>query len=354
MRAAIQLGRRHMGLTGPNPSVGAIIVKEGVVVGRGVTARGGRPHAEVQALSEAAEKARGATMYVTLEPCSHHGKTPPCVDAIIAAGISRVVVAVDDPDPRVNGNGYEVLKKAGVRVEKGVAELEARADLVGHLLKHEKQRPFTTLKLAISKDGFLSGKGCLPVQITCEKASRYVHLMRAQHSAILVGINTVLSDNPKLTCRLEGLEDRSPTRIVLDPSLRIPTESALVTPAVQTPVYVLTPAAETDKAKLLKAQYSVEVLALDNFLPNLLRAAGSRLLVEGGAETASRFLNAGLVDEVVLFTHPKLELSEGTQAYPHSKFPSFDAFAESFELKLSSEQQIGTTQMRCFKPIPQG
>ncbi|WHO72048.1 bifunctional diaminohydroxyphosphoribosylaminopyrimidine deaminase/5-amino-6-(5-phosphoribosylamino)uracil reductase RibD [Rhizobium sp. BT03] len=239
MAAAIRLSRRHLGRTAINPSVGCLIVRDGVVVGQAVTAIGGRPHAEPQALAEAGEAARGATAYVTLEPCSHHGKTPPCAEALIAYGVARVVISVTDPDPRVSGRGIAMLREAGIEVDAGVLEAEGRRSLAGYLTRQTKNRPYVTLKLAVSADGMIGRQGAGQVAITGSEARAEVQALRAETDAILVGIGTAISDDPLLTVRTPGLEAQSPVRIVLDPSLALPLTSKLVATAREVPVIVV-------------------------------------------------------------------------------------------------------------------
>src|SRR6202521_6025761 len=232
MALALSLGRRGLGQTWPNPAVGAVLVQttDGgpLIVGRGWTQPGGRPHAEPVALRHAGAAARGATLYVTLEPCSHVGKSPPCTDAIVAAGIARVVSAIEDPNPEVAGQGHAKLRAAGIIVEIGLGGLEAARDHAGHFRRVRDNRPHVILKLAVSSDDKIAAAGHKPVAISGEAAKARVHLLRAQCDAILVGIGTVLSDDPVLTCRLPGMESRSPVRVVLDRALRIPGTSKLV------------------------------------------------------------------------------------------------------------------------------
>ncbi len=228
MQLALTLGRRGLGRTWPNPAVGAVVVKDGVVVGRGWTQPGGRPHAEPEALRRAGEAARGATLYVTLEPCSHVGKSPPCADAVIAAGIVRVVAAIEDPNPLVAGQGHARLRAAGIAVDVGLGADEAARDHAGHFRRVRDKRPHVILKLAVSTDDKIAAVGHKPVAITGEAAKTRVHLLRAQCDAILVGIGTVLADDPMLTCRLPGMAARSPVRMVLDRALRVPGNSRLV------------------------------------------------------------------------------------------------------------------------------
>ncbi|NNH43070.1 bifunctional diaminohydroxyphosphoribosylaminopyrimidine deaminase/5-amino-6-(5-phosphoribosylamino)uracil reductase RibD [Rhizobium laguerreae] len=239
MAAAIRLSRWHLGRTATNPSVGCLIVKDGVIVGRAVTALSGRPHAETQALGEAGVLARGATAYVTLEPCSHHGKTPPCSEALIDYGVARVVISVTDPDPRVSGRGIAMLREAGIEVDAGVLEAEGRQSLAAYLTRQTKNRPYVTVKLAVSADGMIGREGEGQVAITGPEARAQVQALRAETDAILVGIGTAIADDPLLTVRLPGLQSQSPIRIVLDPSLALPLTSKLVETAREVPVIVV-------------------------------------------------------------------------------------------------------------------
>ena len=311
MQLALTLGRRGQGLTWPNPAVGAVVVKDGVIIGRGWTQPGGRPHAEPEALKRAGEAARGATLYVTLEPCSHVGKSPPCADAIIAAGVARVVSAIEDPNPEVAGQGHAKLRAAGIAVDIGLGAAEAARDHAGHFRRVRDRRPHVILKLAVSSDDKIGAAGRKPVAISGEAAKARVHLLRAQCDAILAGIGTVRADDPLLTCRLPGMAARSPVRVVLDRSLRIPGSSRLVHSARETPLWVMTsnlaeaPAAMklgAAGAKVIRVATATPPPGLD--LPAVLRALAekgiTRLLVEGGARVASSFVAAGFVDEVWL------------------------------------------------------
>ena len=309
MAAAMRLSRWHTGLTATNPSVAALVVKDGAIVGRAVTAPDGRPHAETQALSEAGEKARGATLYVTLEPCSHHGKTPPCADAITAAGVARVVVSLTDPDPRVSGRGLAILRDAGITAESGVLEEEGRRTLAAYLMRQTRGRPQVTLKLAVSADGMIGRRGEGQIAITGLAARAQVHVLRAEMDAILVGIGTALADDPELTCRTPGLEARSPLRIVLDRRMELPPISKLVRSANNVPVLVASiagPAASSElnarRAALADAGVGLlEAETLGTFLSGLAARGISSLLVEGGARVVQGFLAAGLVDRILLF-----------------------------------------------------
>src|SRR6201996_2139692 len=239
MQLALTLGRRGQGRTWPNPAVGAVVVKDGIIVGRGWTQPGGRPHAEPVALKQAGEAARGATLYVTLEPCSHYGKSPPCADAVIASGISRVVAAIEDSNPEVAGQGHAKLRAAGIAVDVGLLAEEAARDHAGHFRRIRDGRPHVILKLAVSADDKIGAAGGKPVAITGEVARSRVHLLRAQSDAVLVGIGTAQADDPLLTCRLPGMEARSPVRVVLDRALRLSGDSKLVHSARQTPLWVV-------------------------------------------------------------------------------------------------------------------
>jgi diaminohydroxyphosphoribosylaminopyrimidine deaminase / 5-amino-6-(5-phosphoribosylamino)uracil reductase len=315
MQLALALGRRGQGRTWPNPAVGAVVVKDGVIVGRGWTQPGGRPHAEPEALARAGEAARGATLYVTLEPCSHVGKSPPCADAIIAAGIARVVSAIEDPNPEVAGQGHARLRAAGITVDIGLGATEAAHDHAGHFRRIRDKRPHVILKLAVSSDDKIGASGHKPVAISGEAARARVHLLRAQCDAILVGIGTVRADDPLLTCRLPGMEARSPVRVVLDRSLRIPGASRLVHSARETPLWLMTSSLSEAPAAMKLGAAGAQVirvatratppgLDLKAVLHALADKGVTRLLVEGGARVASSFVAAGLVDEVWLLRGP--------------------------------------------------
>ena len=324
MQLALTLGRRGQGRTWPNPAVGAVVVKDGIIVGRGWTQPGGRPHAEPDALKRAGEAARGATLYVTLEPCSHFGKSPPCVDAVIAAGIARVVSAIEDPNPEVAGQGHAKLRAAGIVVDVGPGAAEAARDHAGHFRRICDKRPHVILKLAVSADDKIGAAGHQPVAITGEAARTRVHLLRAQCDAILVGIGTVLADDPVLTCRLPGMEARSPVRVVLDRSLRIPGTSRLVHSARETPLWVMTSDLAEAPAAVKLGAAGAQVIRVATTtppgldLPAVLRALSergiSRLMVEGGARVASSFVSAGLVDEVWLLRGPDTVGMDGIPA----------------------------------------
>lgn len=276
MDIALRLSRRGLGIVAPNPAVGCVIVKDGQIVGRGWTAPGGRPHAETESLKRAGENAKSATAYVTLEPCCHHGKTPPCSRALIDAGIKRVVIACEDPNPKVSGKGIKELQAAGVKVEMGLCKKEAEEINAGFFLKIKENRPFVTLKLAVSNDEMLGRKN-ERTQITGELATAYAHLLRKTHDAIMVGSNTLKIDKPKLTCRLPGLEHTSPLIVEATHDLR-------------------------------------------KKLSELAEQGVTRLLVEGGTILAQSFLDNGLVDEIIIIKNPGLEI--GRNGIPAPKIPT--------------------------------
>jgi diaminohydroxyphosphoribosylaminopyrimidine deaminase / 5-amino-6-(5-phosphoribosylamino)uracil reductase len=309
MALALRMARRRLGQTAPNPAVGALIVDEatGELIARGSTQPGGRPHAETHVLERAGERARGKTMYVTLEPCSHHGQTPPCVDAILAAGVARVVCAIEDPDPRVCGKGLALLRESGVRIDVGLAAGCARWMAAGHILRMTKHRPFVQLKIAVSGDGRIAPGTGAPVWVTGPLARGYAHLLRARADVILVGRRTVADDDPELTCRLPGLEQRSPRRIVLDPWLQTPASSKLALTAGRVPVTIFAAAGESATAAAYPPGVSVRRVAasgnrldLNAVLASLSADGVTRVMVEGGPTIATAFLAADLVDEAVI------------------------------------------------------
>jgi len=353
MALAFVLGRRGLGRTWPNPAVGAVVVKDGVIVGRGWTQPGGRPHAETQALARAGAAARGATLYTTLEPCSHHGKTPPCADAVIAAGIARVVSTLSDPNPDVAGSGHWRMAEAGIVVEVGLGADEARRAHAGHIRRVQGGRPHVTLKLAVSADEKVALAGRKPVRITGEAATARVHRLRAMNDAVATGIGTVLADDPLLTCRLPGMH--SPVRAVLDATLRLPLASKLIASARQVPLWVATDAAvPRDREQALKAE-GAEVLrvaasagSLDlNALLKLLAERGiTRLMVEAGPILATAFVRADLVDEVALFRAPSTIGPEGIDAL--DGLPLSD-LTRSPQLKLVGNEAIGADTLELFE-----
>jgi diaminohydroxyphosphoribosylaminopyrimidine deaminase / 5-amino-6-(5-phosphoribosylamino)uracil reductase len=320
MRLALALGRRNLGHTWPNPAVGAVIVKDGVIIARGWTQEGGRPHAEVEALRRAKKAAEGATMYVSLEPCSHQGKTPPCADAIIRAGIARVVSAMEDPNPDVAGQGHERLRAKGIAVDIGLGAQEARRIHAGHVMRVTEGRPYVTVKLAISADGKAGLAGRKPAAISGEAARERVFQIRAANDAIVVGIGTVLSDDPQLTCRLPGMFERSPVRVVLDEELRLPLATSVVATVRETPTWVFTSHRPSAIAEEILQQKGCKVFRVDEangrldlkqILQKLAEQGITRCLVEGGPTVASSLVAANLVDEAILVRGEKTIGSTG-------------------------------------------
>ena len=312
MRAAIALGRRNTGVTWPNPSVGCILVnsiqENRVVVGRGTTAIGGRPHAEGIALDQAGNSAKGATAYVTLEPCAHFGRTEPCALAMIEAGLREVYIGTSDPDSRVAGKGIQTLRQAGINTVVGILEKECQRLHADHICRVTSGRPYIQLKMAISSDGYIGKDGSGQIQISSERSNCFAHQLRAQNDGIMIGIGTVLADNPALTCRIKGLEDRSPVRIIMDSKARLPVKSKLVLSAKDYTIYCLTTDfAPHDKIALLEnAGVKVFVIPADEYghvalplaLPRLAEEGITRVMVEGGAKVANALINADLVDEI--------------------------------------------------------
>ncbi|WP_296070994.1 bifunctional diaminohydroxyphosphoribosylaminopyrimidine deaminase/5-amino-6-(5-phosphoribosylamino)uracil reductase RibD [uncultured Agrobacterium sp.] len=404
MARAIEVSLRHQGQTLTNPSVGCVLVKDGKIIAEAVTAIGGRPHAERQALELAGEAARGATAYVTLEPCSHWGKTPPCANALVEYGVARVVVAVDDPDERVSGRGYQILRDAGIAVETGLLRGEAQRALAGYLTRQMKKRPHVILKLAVSADGMIGREGEGQVAITGAESRHAVHELRARCDCILVGIRTAIADDPELTVRIAGLEDRSPVRIVLDRQFELPLTSKMVRSAREVPVLVaaLPPSAlpgispsrgeigktlparsnfepvshslsvdarqygapsisplvgerpgraeggNPDRRRQLLTDAGVQILeapSLEHLLHTLAERGMSELLVEGGAFAAKSFLEAGLVDRIMLFESPVV-IGKGGIETPLSRADITGDYA------LVSETAYGPDRCFCYeRPI---
>ncbi|MGZ8323709.1 MAG: bifunctional diaminohydroxyphosphoribosylaminopyrimidine deaminase/5-amino-6-(5-phosphoribosylamino)uracil reductase RibD [Rhodoplanes sp.] len=354
MQLALTLGRRGLGRTWPNPAVGAVVVKDGVIVGRGWTQPGGRPHAETEALKRAGKDARGATLYVTLEPCSHHGKTPPCVDAIIRAGIARVVSSLEDPNPDVAGQGYAKLRERGIAVEAGLGGDEARRQHAGHIRRMREGRPQVLLKLAVSSDGKAGLAERKPIGITGEAARSRVHMMRAEADAILVGIGTVLSDDPHLTCRLPGMIERSPVRVILDARLRVPLATSIIGTARETPTWVFTTAGASPVAEGILKSRGVEVFRVEGkdgrldlaaVLKDLAGRGITRLMVEGGPTVAAAFVQADLVDEAALFRSPN-PLGEGIDALEGLPLT---ALTKSPKLKSVATETVGGDTLELFE-----
>jgi diaminohydroxyphosphoribosylaminopyrimidine deaminase/5-amino-6-(5-phosphoribosylamino)uracil reductase len=355
MRLALALGRRGLGHTWPNPAVGAVIVKDGIIIGRGWTQAGGRPHAETQALKRAGKAADGATMYVSLEPCSHKGKTPPCADAIIRAGIARVVSAMQDPNPEVAGAGHRKLAERRIRVDVGLCANEARRIHAGHVRKVTGGRPHVTLKLAVSADEKVALAGRKPAAISGEAARERVFQMRAHSDAIMVGIGTVLADNPALTCRLPGMFELSPVRVVLDSELKVPLASHVIATVRETPTWVFGGASASSIAEEILIERGAKVfrvankdgrLDLDEVLKVLAAEGITRTMVEGGPTVAAGLIKADLVDEVVLIRSDTKIGPDGVD--PLTDMP-FRMLTHSVNLAMCGSEQVGGERIEYFE-----
>jgi diaminohydroxyphosphoribosylaminopyrimidine deaminase/5-amino-6-(5-phosphoribosylamino)uracil reductase len=343
----------------PNPAVGCVIVKDGRVVGRGWTQPGGRPHGETEALARAGEQARGATAYVSLEPCCHWGRTPPCTDALIAAGVARVVVPVEDPDPRVSGQGIARLREAGIEVDTGLCAEEAIQLNGGFFLRLSVGRPLVTLKLATTLDGRIATHAGESRWITGGPARDRGHLLRASHDAVVVGSNTALVDDPLLTCRLPGLEARSPVRIVIDSRLRLPLTSQLVADARRLPTWLVT--LEGGDAPRVEAFRDcgvelIEVPARDGSVDlaaalQALAARGiTRILAEGGAVLAASLLRADLVDRIAWFRAPRIIGGDGIAAV--TAF-GLDRLADAPAFRRERLEELGDDVLETLSRMPE-
>ncbi|MEJ8559940.1 bifunctional diaminohydroxyphosphoribosylaminopyrimidine deaminase/5-amino-6-(5-phosphoribosylamino)uracil reductase RibD [Yoonia sp. GPGPB17] len=344
MALALMLGRRGRGRVWPNPAVGCVIVKDGQIVGRGWTADGGRPHAEVIALAQAGTAANGATVYVTLEPCAHHGKTPPCSDALIAAKVARVVIAADDPDERVNGRGIAMLRNAGVQVDCGVGNAEAVRDHAGFLSRITQRRPFVTLKLAGTLDGRIATATGESQWITGPAARRMVHMMRATHDAVMVGAGTVRADDPSLTVRGLGIVQQ-PVRVVVSRAMKIPATNQLAKTASDTPVWLChgTGADVADWTAMGAISLPCAIVAKQvdpqAVMTTLADQGITRVFCEGGGMLAASLLNAGLVDQLVVFSAGAAIGAEGT---PMLSAMGVDKLADAAQFALESVRPVGS------------
>ena len=349
MRSALALARRGLGNTWPNPSVGCVVVKDGRVVGRAVTAPGGRPHAEPAALGMAGDAAKGATAYVTLEPCSHWGRTPPCTDAMIAAGISRVVIATRDPDPRVDGAGIAKLRTAGIGIDEGLLRSEADELVAGFRARVRLGRPLVTLKLASTLDGRIATHSGESRWITGKAARRAAHALRGRHDAVMVGVGTVLADNPLLTCRLPGYRATPAVRIIADSHLRTPLTSALVATAGEVPTWILLRQGTDRERRRAFADLGVTLIEVAGAEAGVdaaaaLKALGdaglTRVLLEGGAQLAASLLRADLVDRVAWFHAPTVMGADAwpaVQAFGVERLEAMPRFARVAETPLAED-----------------
>jgi diaminohydroxyphosphoribosylaminopyrimidine deaminase / 5-amino-6-(5-phosphoribosylamino)uracil reductase len=348
MRAALALARRGLGRTWPNPAVGCVLVREGRVIGRGFTQAGGRPHAETEALRMAGD-AQGATAYVTLEPCSHHGQTPPCAEALVSAGIARAVVALQDPDPRVSGGGIARLRDAGIEVATGLCEAEAREINAGFLSRVLQGRPLVTAKAATSLDGRIATHKGESRWITGAPARARGHLLRATHDAVMLGIGTAAIDDPQLTVRLPGLGKASPVRIVIDGRLRLPLTHQLVRTARDVPTWIVTAEGADAEREAALVACGVEVIAvrrdaqgeypaLDAALQALGQRGLTRVLVEGGGHLLAALLRAHLVDRLIWF---RAGLMLGGDGVPVAVAFGVDALGEAPRFVRQSVEPCG-------------
>lgn len=358
MASALRLGRRNLGQTFPNPAVGALIVRTDedgpVIVGRGWTAAGGRPHAETIALDEAGEAARGATVYVTLEPCAHSGETPPCAQALIDAGVARVVSAMEDPDSRVAGEGYSLLAQAGVAVTTGILADEAARAHAGHILRVTKGRPHVTLKLAVSADGMIGRREGERMIITGKDAFDAVQAMRTESDAVMIGIGTALVDDPRLNVRLPGLEERSPVRVVMDATARLRLNSNLIQSARDIPLIVIVGGEALDDRKTALVDAGARVLEMDDgdggvdiaaALGLLAEEGITRVLAEGGAQIASSLVSADLIDEVVIFRAPVVVGPDGVRALGGHALSAIERSPRYRQIEVAS---VGDDEMRRY------
>lgn len=342
--AALRLARKHQGLTGTNPSVACVIVAQtehgARIVGSGVTAEGGRPHAEPPALLEAGNLAKGATAYVTLEPCAHHGKTPPCAQNLIDSGVARVVTAITDPDNRVNGKGHKMLLDAGIEVTPMDGGDAALRVMQGYLKARTSSRPFITLKMAMNEDGLIGSTQEGNLKISSSTSSRQTHLQRARHDAILVGSGTALSDNPGLDCRLPGLEARSPIRVLLDEKSKLNEKTRAINSALQTQTIVVSPMTAPQKWRQMLARNGVQHqacemdkgrIALPELMDDLAAKGIQSILVEGGAKIADSFLKDDLVDEILIHVGKEADKPETKQDGVYAPFTP-NALPKGFEV----------------------
>jgi diaminohydroxyphosphoribosylaminopyrimidine deaminase/5-amino-6-(5-phosphoribosylamino)uracil reductase len=356
MGLALRMAHRMLGRTAPNPAVGAIIADEttGEVIARGWTQQGGRPHAEGDALRRAGARAKGQTMYVTLEPCSHHGRTPPCANAIVAAGMRRVVCAISDPNPEIAGRGLNVLREAGVTVDLGLCAEEARWMAAGHILRMTRDRPFVQLKIAVSGDGLIAPGAGAPRWVTGPEARQFAHILRARADAILVGRRTVADDNPELTCRLPGLEGRSPRRVILDAKFRTPPTAKMFSTAERVPVTIFgdtrsTPPVYPKGVEVRRMPANADGrLSLEVALESLAAEGVTRVLVEGGPTIARAFVAADLADEVVI--------GRGTEVLGAAgRKPLGDAGLEAFEngsrWRIAEDRRLGRDRITTYRAL---
>lgn len=357
MAQALALARRGLGTTWPNPSVGCVVVSEdGEIVGRGTTAPGGRPHAEAVALDRAGPRARGSTLYVTLEPCAHEGRGAACADVIARASPARAVIALGDPDPRTSGDGLQRLRAAGIEVTEGVLKAQALSVALGHVLRVTQGRPAVTLKLAVGSDGLVPrGQEGAPTWVTGDLARAHAHLLRARADAILVGRGTIMADNSSLTCRLPGMECRSPVRVVLDRRLRTPPEARLFEDEM-VPVWIVCAEEELNGNAEALQERGAEIIPvgidahglpdIGEALAQLAKRGITRLLVEGGPSVAHVFLDAGLIDEAVIYQGARPAGSDGLLPFVDS---GLDRLTASGQFTSIETREFGPDRMTSWQ-----
>lgn len=354
MAHALTLGRRGQGRCWPNPAVGCVIVQGSRIVGRGWTQPGGRPHAETEALAQAGAAARGATAYVTLEPCAHHGRTPPCSEALIGAGVARVVAPLVDSDPRVSGRGFAMLRAAGIEVTTGVLTEEAARDHAGFFLRQEAGRPFVTLKLASSLDGRIATATGESQWITGPESRRAVHLLRARHDAVMVGAGTARADDPSLTVRDLGMSHQ-PVRVVVSRRLDLPLTGTLARTAGEVPVWLchgpevdgnLAAAWQGLGARLIPCTLSGRQVDVGAVLRGLAEAGLTRVFCEGGGQLAGSLLAAGLVDELIAFN---AGIALGAEGQPSVGALGLERLAHAARLTLADVRRVGADAMTVWR-----
>ena len=358
MAVALELARRGLGRVWPNPAVGCVLVRAGKVVGRGWTQPGGRPHAETEALDRAGRRAQGATAYVSLEPCAHQGETPPCTEALVKAGIIRGAIALEDPDPRASGRGIARMHEAGLVVQTGILADDARELNEGFFSRINKGRPAITLKFATTLDGIIATAGGESQWITGALARQRGHLMRAEHDAVMIGMGTAIADDPKLTCRLTGMKQFSPVRIVLDRNLRLPLTHPLVTTALEHRTWVVTKSGDSEERRVALEEYGVEVLGVDIgadgrlSIEQTMRVLGergiTRLLVEGGPTVSGSLLQAGIVDRIAWFRAPSLLGGDGVTATAPLRL---DTLADAKTFRRVGVEAVGKDMLESFAVV---
>ncbi|MAR78893.1 MAG: riboflavin biosynthesis protein RibD [Rhodospirillaceae bacterium] len=359
MQHAINISTRGLGLTCPNPSVGCVIVKENLIIGKGVTGRGGRPHAESVALGMAGKKAKGSTVYVTLEPCAHYGLTPPCSDSLISAEVSRVVIATLDPDKRVSGKGIKKLQESGIEVVSGILEKEALEINEGYFKATMQKLPFVTLKLAVSTDSRSATKTGKSKWITSQGARDHSHMLRARNDAIVISSATVNEDNPSLTCRLPGMISYSPIRVLLDAFRKVPNDLEIFKNAIDIPLWIFTtvPSDEKINQESIKLGAKIIIVKKDKFsygvnlkevFKSLSDSGVTRVMVESGGKLASALLHEKLVDKIIIYRAPSLIGGDGLSSIDTI---NVENLSDSVKLELTKLEQFENNIIETYKVL---